>query len=57
MYASYPDENARLRAKLLEQQTTIRKMAEYNCPLLKLMEAYAGEINRLTALVAKLQRM
>lgn len=32
-------------------------MAEYNRLLLKLMEAYAVEINRLTVLVAKLQRM
>ncbi|WP_405391459.1 hypothetical protein [Pantoea stewartii] len=30
MDTSYPDENARLRALLQEQQTTIRKMAEYN---------------------------
>ncbi len=30
MDTSYPDENARLRAQLQEQQTTIRKMAEYN---------------------------
>lgn len=30
METSCPDENARLRAQLQEQQTTIRKMAEYN---------------------------
>ncbi|MDC7861844.1 IS66 family transposase [Pantoea ananatis] len=52
-----PDENARLRAQLQEQQTTIRKMAEYNRLLSQRVAAYASEINRLKALVAKLQRM
>lgn len=57
MVASYPDENARLRAQLLEQQNTLRQMAEYNCLLSQRVAAYASEINRLKALVAKLQRM
>lgn len=57
MDISYPDENARLRALLQEQQTTIRKMAEYNRLLSQRVAAYASEINRLKALVAKLQRM
>lgn len=57
MDTSYPDENARLRAQLQEQQTTIRKMAEYNRLLSQRVTAYASEINRLKALVAKLQRM
>ena len=57
MDTSYPDEKARLRALLQEQQTTIRKMAEYNRLLSQRVAAYASEINRLKALVAKLQRM
>ncbi len=57
MDTSYPDENARLRALLQEQQTTIRKMAEYNRLLSQRVAAYASEISRLKALVAKLQRM
>ncbi len=57
MDTSYPDENARLRALLQEQQTTIRKMEEYNRLLSQRVVAYASEINRLKALVAKLQRM
>lgn len=57
MDTSYPDENARLRALLQEQQTTIRKMAEYNRLLSQRVASYASEINRLKALVAKLQRM
>ncbi|MEN4170892.1 IS66 family transposase [Serratia marcescens] len=57
MVTSYPDENARLRAQLLEQQNTLRQMAEYNRLLSKRVAAYASEINRLKALVAKLQRM
>ncbi|EDR9127404.1 IS66 family transposase [Salmonella enterica] len=57
MDISHPDENARLRALLLEQQTTICKMAEYNRLLSQRVAAYASEINRLKALVAKLQRM
>ncbi len=57
MDTSYTDENARLRAQLLEPQTTIRKMAEYNRLLSQRVAAYASEINRLKVLVAKLQRM
>lgn len=57
MNASLPDENARLRALLQEQQTTICKMAEYNRLLSQRVATYASEINRLKALVAKLQRM
>lgn len=51
MDTSYPDENARLRALLQEQQTTIRKMAEYNRLLSQRVAAYASEINRLKALI------
>ncbi len=50
-------ENARLRALLQTQQDTIRQMAEYNRLLSQRVAAYASEINRLKALVAKLQRM
>ncbi len=58
MDTSYPDENARLRALLQEQQTRpSAKMAEYNRLLSQRVAAYASEINRLKALVAKLQRM
>ncbi|HHL0960332.1 TPA: IS66 family transposase [Serratia marcescens] len=57
METSYHDENARLRALLQEQQTTLRKMAEYNRLLSQRVATYASEINRLKALVAKLQRM
>lgn len=53
MDSSYPDENARLRA----QQITLRKMAEYKLLLLQRVAVYTSEINRLKALVAKLQRM
>lgn len=44
MNASYPDENARLRALLQEQQITTRKMAEYNRLLPQRVAAYASEI-------------
>ncbi|WP_260467730.1 IS66 family transposase zinc-finger binding domain-containing protein, partial [Pantoea dispersa] len=57
MDTSHPDENARIRALLQEQQITIRKMAEYNRLLSQRVAAYASEISRLKALVAKLQRM
>lgn len=57
MDTSYPDESARLRAQLQEQQTTIRKMAKYNRLLLQRVASYASEINQLKALVARLQRM
>jgi hypothetical protein len=57
MDTSFSDENARLMALLQEQQATIRKMAEYNRLLSQRVAAYASEINRLKALVAKLQRM
>lgn len=57
MGISYPDEHARLRALRQEQQTTIRKMVEYNRLLSQRVAAYASEINRLKALVVKLQRM
>ncbi len=39
------------------QQDTIRQMAAYNRLLSQRVAAYASEINRLKALVAKLQRM
>lgn len=57
METSLAHENARLRALLQTQQDTIRQMAEYNRLLSQRVAAYASEINRLKALVAKLQRM
>ncbi len=57
MDTSLAHENARLRSLLQTQQDTIRQMAEYNCLLSQRMAAYASEINRLKALVAKLQCM
>lgn len=45
------------QALLQTQQDTIRQMAEYNRLLSQRVAAYASEINRLKALVAKLQRM
>lgn len=57
MDTSLAHENARLRALLQTQQDTIRQMAEYNRLLSQRVAAYASEINRLKALVAKLQRM
>lgn len=57
MERSLSDENTRLRVLLQEQQHTIRQMAEYNRLLSQRVTAYASEINRLKALVAKLQRM
>ena len=55
MDTSLAHENARLRALLQTQQDTIRQMAEYNRLLSQRVAAYASEINRLKALVAKLQ--
>ncbi len=59
MDTSLAHENARLRALLQTQQDTIRQMAEYNRLLSQrvAVAAYTSEINRLKALVAKLQRM
>lgn len=57
MDTSLAHENARLRALLQTQQDTIHQMAEYNRLLSQRVAAYASEINRLKALVAKLQRM
>ena len=57
MDTSLAHENARLRALLQTQQDTIRQMAEYNRLLSQRVAAYASEINRLKALVAKLQRI
>ncbi|EBD2439369.1 IS66 family transposase [Salmonella enterica] len=57
METSLAHENARLWALLQTQQDTIRQMAEYNRLLSQRVAAYASEINRLKALVAKLQRM
>lgn len=56
MERSLSDENA-LRALLDTRQHIIRQMAEYNRLLSKRVAAYASEITRLKALVAKLQRM
>ena len=57
MDTSLAHENACLRALLQTQQDTIRQMAKYNRLLSQRVAAYASEINRLKALVAKLQRM
>lgn len=57
MERSLSDENARLRALLDTRQHIIRQMAEYNRLLSQRVTAYASEINRLKALVAKLKRM
>ncbi len=57
MDTSLAHENARLRALLQTQQDTIRQMAKYNRLLSQRVAAYASEINRLKALVAKLQRI
>ncbi|EII49086.1 hypothetical protein EC23916_A0058 [Escherichia coli 2.3916] len=57
MDTSLAHENARLRALLQTQQDTIRQMAKLQPPALTAGAAYASEINRLKALVAKLQRM
>ncbi|CQJ63753.1 putative transposase%2C truncation [Yersinia intermedia] len=57
MARSLVDENARLRALLDAQQQSLRQMAEYNRLLSQRVAAYASEINRLKALVIKLQRM
>ncbi|ENT2342040.1 IS66 family transposase zinc-finger binding domain-containing protein [Shigella flexneri] len=57
MDTSLAHENARLRALLQTQQDTIRQMAKYNRLLSQRVAAYASEINRLKALVVKLQRM
>lgn len=54
---SYPDENCWHREQPQEQQKTICKMAGYNHLLSQRVKAYAGEINCLTALAAKLQHM
>lgn len=57
MDRSLLDENTRLRALLDAQQQSLRQMAEYNRLLSQRVTAYASEINRLKALVVKLQRM
>lgn len=57
MERSFFDENARLRSLLDAQQQSLRQMVEYNRLLSQRVTAYAIEINRLKALVVKLQRM
>lgn len=57
MDTSFTHENARLQELLQTQQDTISQMAEYNRLFSQRVAAYAFEINRLNALVAKLQRM
>ncbi|WP_455865652.1 IS66 family transposase [Pantoea agglomerans] len=57
MERSLTAENARLRALLDAQQQNLKQMAEYNHRLSQRVAAYASEISRLKALVAKLQRM
>ncbi len=57
MERSLSAENARLRALLDTQQRSLEQMAEYNRLLSQRVAAYASEISRLKALVAKLQRM
>lgn len=57
MERSLSAENARLRVLLDTQQRSLEQMVEYNRLLSQRVAAYASEINRLKALVAKLQRM
>ncbi|PPC72334.1 IS66 family transposase [Pantoea sp. ICBG 985] len=57
MERSLSAENTRLRALLDTQQRSLKQMAEYNRLLSQRVAAYASEISRLKALVAKLQRM
>jgi uncharacterized small protein (DUF1192 family) len=57
MERSLSAENARLRALLDNQQRSLEQMAENNRLLSQRVAAYASEISRLKALVAKLQRM
>ncbi|PQK82538.1 IS66 family transposase, partial [Pantoea ananatis] len=57
MERSLSAENARLRALLDTQQRSLEQMAENNRLLSQRVAAYASEISRLKALVAKLQRM
>ncbi len=57
MERSLSAENARLRVLLDTQQRSLERMAEYNRLLSQRVAAYASEISRLKALVAKLQRM
>ncbi|MCW0332766.1 IS66 family transposase [Pantoea ananatis] len=57
MERSLSAENARLRALLDTQQRSLEQMVEYNRLLSQRVAAYASEISRLKALVAKLQRM
>lgn len=57
MERSLFDKNAWLRALLDAQQQSLRQMVEYNRVLVRRVAAYASEINRLKALVVKLQRM
>lgn len=56
MDTSLAHENARLRALLQTQQDTIRQILNTTACSQR-VAAYASEINRLKALVAKLQRM
>lgn len=57
MERSLFDQNARLRALLDAQQQNLRQLAEYNRVLSQRVATYASEINRLKALVVKLQRI
>lgn len=57
MDTSLPHENACFQVLLQSQQDTIRQKAEYNRLLSQRVIGYDSEINRLKALVAKLQHM
>jgi transposase len=57
MDASLPDDIARLKALLHEQMAANKILAENNLLLSQRVASYATEINRLKALVGKLQRM
>lgn len=57
MERSLSAENARLRVLLDTQQRSLEQMVEYTRLLSQRMAACTSEINRLKALVAKLQRM
>lgn len=57
MDTSFPDDIARLKALLREQMAANMILAENNLLLSQRVASYATEINRLKALVVKLQRM
>lgn len=57
MDTSFPDDIARLKVLLHEPMAANKILAENNLLLSQRVASYATEINRLKALVVKLQRM